>query len=508
MVSKDGLREYPPSLVEKFRPKECLGVGGMSTVWLAKSSQHADLVAVKVATKELAQSAEFSTRFSFEADIAKCELHPALVKVHERGIVDGLPFIVMEALKGNSLQEVISEHKVTTELKARIGKEICSCLAALHSNGIVHRDIKPSNIFVEESGAIRLLDLGIARALAAEGPTKTGTILGSIWYLAPEYVCGAEVTPSIDIYSLGITLAETYANEPLFEQWETKQLEFLTERAKGKLCFDMSSPAFKGKRALIAGLTQSAEQRPRDGREALKALETNSVRPRPPCLSGGEKRGILRNASIFALFIVCLVIGLHHHYHYHSTSPKRVVKAGATMGEFASALQRFVNEPKRKKLLELMETQQHLDKRTCAKKILGALEPFGGREKIDNGKEDGLVKHKNRVIGLVELIAFLHMERQVADNDFLWVELMETFLHHIITLRDYESRLNCADTDLKARENASYIDLAKMTLREEMKPQTSDLAKRISEIYRRAGKSLFIHSFHCSPSESIPWQET
>ena len=485
---KGGFGGYPATLSKRYEPRRRLGQGGMSTVWLAFSVEQKSFVAIKVASAELAQSPDFSSRFSLEAEIAKCKHHEALVEVYETGVIDGLPYIVMEALKGNSLRELIDEGKVSEELTARVGKTVASCLAALHAKGIVHRDIKPGNVFVENNGNVRLLDLGIARALDAEGPTKTGTILGSIWYLAPEYVCGAPVSPAIDIYSLGITLAEAYANKPIFRQWENKQLEFLGQRAKGKSCVDLSATQFKGKRALISQLIQAAQSRPQNGEEALKLLESKNVSALPVVETPKSPASARSYLAILALPIVCLIIALHHHFATTSPPLKKTSEVKLITTEYKNTLSSYAKTPKRKVLLKLLDMQRDLDKLSCAKAIIDVSSKFRHRNEFDDEKESGLLKHIERVLGLLELAAFLHLDRKLSPNDDVFVTLHDLYLQFVISIHDYEARLNFMRQQSQLREGVSYLKLAQNSLRDFVKPHTLDLAKRMDTVCRRAGK--------------------
>lgn len=193
-----------------------LGRGGMAVVLEGRDLLLERPVAVKVLS-DVEDDERAHERFVAEARLLARLHHPRLVTVLDAGTVDGRPHIVMELVPGSDLAAVLREGPLPPDRVARLGAEVAEALAHAHAAGIVHRDVKPGNVLVEDSGHVRLADFGIARlAEATTRHTRTGTVIGSPVYLAPEQVAGEAVTTATDLYSLGLLLLEALTGEPPF----------------------------------------------------------------------------------------------------------------------------------------------------------------------------------------------------------------------------------------------------------------------------------------------------
>jgi len=186
-----------------YRIERELGRGGMAVVYEAWHERLERRVALKVLAAHLAGQAEFRTRFLREARIAARLNHPNLVRTYDIDEHDGLPSIVMELLPGGTL--------VGGSLSREEAAQVAAGLAHAHEQGIVHRDLKPANILRDAEGVPKIADFGIARAAEETMLTKTGTVLGTLKYLAPEQAAGAVVGPPADVYSLAVVLDELLA---------------------------------------------------------------------------------------------------------------------------------------------------------------------------------------------------------------------------------------------------------------------------------------------------------
>jgi hypothetical protein len=186
-----------------YRIERELGRGGMAVVYAAWHEKLERRVALKVLAAHLAGQAEFRTRFLREARIAARLNHPNLVRTYDIDEHDGLPSIVMELLPGGTL--------VGGSLSREEAAQVAAGLAHAHEQGIVHRDLKPANILRDAEGVPKIADFGIARAAEETMLTKTGTVLGTLKYLAPEQAAGAVVGPPADVYSLAVVLDELLA---------------------------------------------------------------------------------------------------------------------------------------------------------------------------------------------------------------------------------------------------------------------------------------------------------
>ncbi|WP_084719200.1 serine/threonine-protein kinase, partial [Streptacidiphilus carbonis] len=197
-------------LVGRYLLGDRLGRGGMGIVWRA----HDQLLDREVAVKELnvggLQAEELDTlhsRMKQEARAAARIGHPNVITIHDVVEQDGRPWIVMELVDGRSLAEIISdEGTLLPREAARVGAQVLSALGQGHRLGVLHRDVKPANVLIDRRGRVVLTDFGIALFEGGTGLTRTGQIVGSPDYLAPERVSGHRPGPESDLWSLGATL--------------------------------------------------------------------------------------------------------------------------------------------------------------------------------------------------------------------------------------------------------------------------------------------------------------
>jgi serine/threonine protein kinase/ABC-type branched-subunit amino acid transport system substrate-binding protein len=194
----------------RYRLERVLGAGGMATVYLAVH-RNGNRVAVKVLRPELSVYDEHRERFIRESYVANSIDHPGAVRVLDDDLTDdGAPFLVMELLRGETLEARLRRGETLTAAEAlAVGYALCDLLAAAHAGGVVHRDIKPDNIFLTAAGELRLLDFGIARAREHErgSGTQTGHLIGTPGYLPPEQALGRRtVDGRTDLWAVGATL--------------------------------------------------------------------------------------------------------------------------------------------------------------------------------------------------------------------------------------------------------------------------------------------------------------
>lgn len=194
-----------------------LGWGGMAEVYLTVDRQLGRQVAVKVIRDRFAHDERFVTRFRREARAAASLSHPHVVAVHDVGVHEGSPFIVMEHVPGRTLAELLRDNgPMPPGRAAEVGEAVARALGTAHAAGIVHRDVKPGNVMVTADGRVKVLDFGIARALRWTPLTDTPAVQGTAEYMAPEYVKGDGADPRSDIYSLGVVLYELLTGRPPF----------------------------------------------------------------------------------------------------------------------------------------------------------------------------------------------------------------------------------------------------------------------------------------------------
>ncbi len=193
----------------RYRLIELLGQGGMATIYRAADTGLGRDVALKLLRPEYLRDPDFSSRFRQEAQAAASLSHPNVVTVYDYGEDPSGPFIVMELVDGEDLATILRRSgALPARQSARIAAGVGRALAAAHASGIVHRDIKPGNVLIGRDGRVKVVDFGIARAVAEAQVTLPGTTLGSVHYFSPEQARGDATTAASDIYSLGIVLYE------------------------------------------------------------------------------------------------------------------------------------------------------------------------------------------------------------------------------------------------------------------------------------------------------------
>jgi beta-lactam-binding protein with PASTA domain/predicted Ser/Thr protein kinase len=208
----------------RYQVGELLGYGGMAEVHKGRDLRLGRDVAIKMLRTDLARDATFQERFRREAQNSAALNHPAIVAVYDTGeeissTGEKLPFIVMEFVNGRTLKEVLAqEQRLQPRRALEIIADICAALEFSHRHGIIHRDIKPGNVMITQNGQVKVMDFGIARALASGATTMTQTsaVIGTAQYLSPEQARGESVDARSDVYAAGCVLFELVIGQPPF----------------------------------------------------------------------------------------------------------------------------------------------------------------------------------------------------------------------------------------------------------------------------------------------------
>jgi eukaryotic-like serine/threonine-protein kinase len=294
-------------LGERYRLGERIAGGGMGSVYRAVDENLGRQVAVKVLRRELADDPTFLERFRREARAAAALSHPGVAGVYDYGELGGTAFIVMELVEGETLAERIAATGRLPFAEAfAIGEQVARALAAAHAHGLVHRDVKPANVLLGPGGA-KVTDFGIAKAATAATLTRTGMVLGSANYVAPEQARGDDVGPAADQYSLGCVLFEAVTGRTPYAG--ANPVAIATQHVSSPVpdprsdLPDLPAPAadlirralakhpadrFPSATALADALSSAAtpDHRPQDARAAQDTRAAAGARePRPP-LSG------------------------------------------------------------------------------------------------------------------------------------------------------------------------------------------------------------------------------
>ncbi|UIX31377.1 serine/threonine-protein kinase [Streptomyces sp. GQFP] len=256
----------------RYRLTERIGSGGMGTVWRAQD----ELVEREVAVKQPrlpgdpqdAAHQRIAHRLHREARAAARVDHPSAVSVHDVVVEDGLPWIVMELVRGESLHEVLQRGAIEPAESARIGLAVVGALRAAHSVGIVHRDVKPANVLLGQHGRVVLTDFGIAHIMGEESLTMSGEFVGSLEFIAPERMSGRGAGPASDLWSLGVLL---YA---AVEGWSPFRRTTLESTLAAILAAETPQPQQAGPLGplLVRLLVKDPAERP-DADEVTAALE-------------------------------------------------------------------------------------------------------------------------------------------------------------------------------------------------------------------------------------------
>ncbi len=208
----------------RYQVGELLGYGGMAEVHKGRDLRLGRDVAIKMLRTDLARDQTFQMRFRREAQNAAALNHPAIVAVYDTGeerapTGEVLPYIVMEFVAGRTLKEVLAaEGRIMPRRALEMTADICAALEFSHRHGIIHRDIKPGNVMLTPNGQVKVMDFGIARALASGATTMTQTsaVIGTAQYLSPEQARGEAVDARSDVYAAGCVLFELLCGHPPF----------------------------------------------------------------------------------------------------------------------------------------------------------------------------------------------------------------------------------------------------------------------------------------------------
>jgi eukaryotic-like serine/threonine-protein kinase len=205
-------------LAGRYRLETQIAAGAVGEVWRADDTVLARPVAVKILRDGHASHAETLARFRAEARHAGALSHPAIARVYDYGEPEPPtpPFLVMELVNGPSLATLLADGPLDARQTMDVVAQVAAGLQTAHEAGLVHRDIKPANLLLAPGGQVKITDFGIAHAAGSAPVTRTGAVIGTPSYLAPERITGASATPAADLYSLGVVAHECLTGAPPF----------------------------------------------------------------------------------------------------------------------------------------------------------------------------------------------------------------------------------------------------------------------------------------------------
>ena len=198
-----------PLVLDRYRLTRRLGAGGFGTVWRAHDERLDREVAVKIVPRNHVNGG----RFEREARAAARLAHPGIVTLYEAGADDEGAYLVSELVKGQTLDSLLEQGRLSDRDIVEIGLALCDALGHAHANGIVHRDVKPSNVLIPDrptaaNTAVKLTDFGVARVIGGDSLTRTGDVVGTAAYMAPEQAEGLDASAPADLYALALVLYE------------------------------------------------------------------------------------------------------------------------------------------------------------------------------------------------------------------------------------------------------------------------------------------------------------
>ena len=261
------------TLSSRYEITEIIARGGMATVYLAKDLRLVREVAVKIIHPHLSEDPVFRDKFFREARMLAKVNHANLVNIFDQGDDNGNAFIVLELVQGITLRDAIKDlGALHTTQVLQVSKAMLSALAQAHSSGVVHRDLKPENVLLSDDGRIKVTDFGLARELSAS--TDTGSLVGTVAYLAPEVIRrGKAETPS-DVYSFGIMLFEMLTGQQPFRGDDAIQIAFMHTSERVASAKTLNPKADNSLDQLMLWCTEpNPENRPADASRALIEIE-------------------------------------------------------------------------------------------------------------------------------------------------------------------------------------------------------------------------------------------
>ncbi|TDD56739.1 serine/threonine-protein kinase [Saccharopolyspora elongata] len=294
-------------LADRYRLGQRIAVGGMGEVWQAVDVRLDRTVAIKVLKAELCGDAEFLHRFRTEARTTASLNHPGIAAVHDYGETAAIPdgpedtaYLVMELVEGEPLAAILArERRINTDHTLDMLEQAGRALQAAHERGLVHRDVKPGNILITPEGKVKLTDFGIAKAADAAPVTRSGMVMGTAHYIAPEQALGDDATPSSDVYSLAVVGYECLMGHRPFLSDNAVTVAMMHIR---EIAPPLPPDVPPGVRALIeATLAKDPRRRYADGGEfanAVAAVRAGRPLPTPSSLVVPQQRQQQLNVAV------------------------------------------------------------------------------------------------------------------------------------------------------------------------------------------------------------------
>jgi serine/threonine-protein kinase len=276
----------------RYEIRSQLGTGGMGEVYLAQDTRLDRKVALKILPPNLAEDNDRMSRFVREAKSASALNHPNIITIHEIGEIDGLHFIAMEYIEGETLKTRLERESLSLKSTLEIALQVVSALDAAHRAGIVHRDVKPDNIMVRRDDIVKVLDFGLLKLTASdrskvdsEGETKmqvrtsAGVIMGTTAYMSPEQARGQEMDARTDIWSFGCVLYEMLTSQQAFHgETMTDVLANIIHREPDSILAQRRDTPAELERIIAKAIRKNRDERYQSAKELFNDLQQLHMR--------------------------------------------------------------------------------------------------------------------------------------------------------------------------------------------------------------------------------------
>jgi serine/threonine-protein kinase len=288
-----------------------LGRGAMGVVYKAQDPTIGRTVALKTLRLDVhgIETAEIVRRFQNEARAAGLLNHPNIVTIYDAGEQDGNFYIAMEFMQGTTLQEMLAEKRILPADEAiHLSREICKGLDYAHAHGIVHRDVKPANIMITASGAVKIMDFGIAKT--GGSVTSTGQVLGTPNYMSPEQVKGRPLDGRSDLFSFGVILYEMLTGEKPFAGQNVTTIIYKIVNETPIAPRDLDTTIHPGLSGIVTkALAKSPEERYQSGAELVRDLENykaagSTLHTNPVSTRGGASGSAYEKTAVLPMRVV------------------------------------------------------------------------------------------------------------------------------------------------------------------------------------------------------------
>ncbi len=274
----------PGTKLGPYEVVSAIGAGGMGEVYRAKDTRLGRNVAIKVLPESFARDSDRLLRFQQEARAVAALNHPNILAIHDIGEQNSSPYLVSELLEGDSLRVELEQGHLGSRKAVDYAVQIAQGLAAAHEKTIVHRDLKPDNIFITRDGRVKILDFGLAKLTSAgelpesatltSAVTEPGKVMGTVGYMAPEQVRGANVDTRTDIFSLGAVLYEMVSGRQAFKRDTAAETMTAILKEDPPELDEATQPVSPGIQRIISRcLEKKPEQRFQSAKDLAFALE-------------------------------------------------------------------------------------------------------------------------------------------------------------------------------------------------------------------------------------------